>query len=67
MKKYLCYLVVFLLGAAACAGGKYVCDNYTSLLPDKSIKDSIKTELVDSIDSIVIDSISSDSLNLALA
>lgn len=67
MKKYLCYLVVFLLGAAAYVGGQHVYTKYGPLCPSDSVKDSIKTEFVDSTESIVIDSVVVDSTNSALA
>lgn len=67
MKKYLCYLVVFLLGAAAYYGGQHVYAKYGPLFPEDSVKDSINTEFVDSTESIVVDSAVSDSTDSALA
>lgn len=67
MKKYLCYLVVFLLGAAAYVGGQHVYTKYGPLCPSDSVKDSIKAEFVDSIDSTFVDYIPTDSINSALA
>lgn len=57
MKKYLCYLVVFLLGAAAYIGGQHVYTKYGPLCPADSVKDSINVEPVDSVDSLVTDSL----------